>query len=442
MSGVALELVVIFLLLVANGVFALSEIAIISARKARLQQRAEQGDAGARAALDLAGEPGRFLSAVQIGITLVGIFTGAFGGATLTEKLSAQLKEVAFLAPYRDSLSLGIVVLGITYFSLVIGELAPKRLALTNPEGFAIRMARPMQVLSRITSPIVYLLDASTAFLMRLFGIQPHAESPVSEDEIRILIRQGTAAGVFDPAEQEIVERVFHVGDLRVESIMVPRVDMESLDLEDPPESNRRKLAEHGHSFYPVHRGNPDRILGVIKTRELMPLCMAGKPLDFETLAFKPLVVPESMRVLKLLELFKQRGQTVAVVIDEYGGTQGLVTSTDVLQAIAGEMPTEGEEEAFVRREDGSWLVDGSASLGELEEKFGSRALTDAIHGGTFVTLGGLVLSQLGRVPSPGDCFTLGGYRFEVVDLDGNRVDKILVTPLQRVEGGGSEDSP
>lgn len=431
MTEVMTQLLIILLLLIANGVFALSELSIISARKARLQQRAERGDAGALAALELARDPGPFLSTVQIGITLVGIFTGAFGGAMLSERLAASLEGIPFLAPYRATLSLVLVVLGITYLSLIIGELVPKRLALNNPEGHAVRMARPMQTLSRITSPIVRLLSASTDLVLRLFGVRPSSEPPVTEEEINVLIRQGTAAGIFEEAEGEIVERVFQVADQRVGSIMVPRRAVVALDVEDLPELNRRKLAESGYSTLPVFRGSLDHLIGIIRTKEIMRLGMGGDALDLEALAHPPLVVPETLKVLKLLERFKQTGQHTALVIDEYGGTQGMVTLGDVLEAIVGDMPEAGDkyEQPFIEREDGTWLVDGSVTVAEFADRFRVPMLERVSEDARFETLGGFVMSHLGRIPAPGDCFDWGEHRFEVMDMDGMRIDKVLVQP-------------
>lgn len=430
MAEVSREILVILILLLANGAFALSEIAIVSSRKARLQQQAERGDAGARAALDLADDPTRFLSTVQVGITLIGIFTGAFGGASLSEELSAALKNVPALAPYRATLSLILVVMGITYFSLIIGELVPKRLGLNHPERYAALMARPMRLLSRIASPVVRLLSASTDLLLRLMGVKPAEEAPVTEEEINVLIRQGTAAGVFEAAEGEIVERVFHVGDTRVSEIMTPRVDLIALDIQDSKEENFRKLLEHHFSFYPVYRGSPDDVIGIVRSKELMPVCMTGELPDLAALAHPPLVVPESLRVLKLLERFKQTGWHAALVIDEYGGTQGLVTSTDVLESLVGEILSDEEKEdaEFIQREDGSWLVDGAASVTEFTERIGGQPDLQSFEG-AYVTMGGFVMTHLGRVPASGDHFEHEGLRFEVMDMDGRRVDKVLVTP-------------
>ena len=435
MSSVATEFLIILLLLFANGVFALSEIAIVSARKARLQQRAEMGDARARAALELANSPSHFLSTVQIGITLVGIFTGAFGGATLTEKLSASLNDIPRLAPYSRALSLGIVVLGITYLSLIIGELVPKRIGLNNPEKIAALVAVPMRTLSVIASPLVRFLSFSTDLVVRLLGMRPSSEPPVTEEEIHVLIQQGAAAGVFEEAEQEMVEKVFRLGDRRASTLMTPRPEVVFLDVEDTQEEIRRKVIESGHSAFPLCRENMDTILGFVRARDLVSQCFIGQAVDLERLARPPLLVPENIRLLRLLEVFKQSHQHMAVLIDEYGGTQGLVTATDILEAIVGELPASEapEEQDFIRREDGSWLVDGMASMEDLMDRFDLREMPVELGEG-YDTLGGFIMTSLRRIPVTGDCVEWSGLRFEVMDMDDKRVDKVLIAPLRERE--------
>jgi putative hemolysin len=433
MSNPTLEVLFILLLISANGVFALAEIAVISARKARLHQRADQGDARAKAALELANSPGEFLSTVQIGITLVGILTGAFGGATLARSLGERLKPIPALAPYSDAIALVLVVLPITSLSLVIGELLPKRLALTNPERFASLLAPSMRLLSRIAAPAVVLLNASTGFFLRLFGMVSSQEPPVTEEEIKILIQQGTRAGVFHEAEQEMVEEVLRLGDLRASQLMQPRTGLVWLAVEDPPDGTWRKIVESGGSLFPVYEGTYDHVVGIVEARDLLGACLSGKPLDLRAAARSPLFVPETMRALQLLELFKQTGQTAALVLDEYGGTQGLVTPSDLLEAIVGALPAPGEpvEPQMLQREDGSWLVDGLTPIHDLKETLDLDALPDE-GGRSYDTVGGFVMRQLGRIPATGDHFVRDGFRFEVVDMDGHRVDKVLVAAEQR----------
>jgi putative hemolysin len=439
MPAMAVEVLIIFLLIVANGVFALSEIAIVSSRKARLEQRAAEGDARARAALDLANDPGPFLSTVQIGITLVGILTGAFGGATLSESLATVLAGVPALAPYSRTLALAIVVLAITFVSLVVGELLPKRLGLNDPERIAAIVARPMRVLTRLALPAERILSATTEGLLRLLGVRPSSDPPVTEEEIHVLVKQGTRAGVFEQVEQAMLGRVLRLGDRRVSALMVPRTEVAWLDLEDPPEENRRQIIEHRHSVYPVCRGDFDHVLGVVNSRDLLTRCLSGEPLDLEAALLTPHFVPEGTRVLKLLETFRQTGRHVALVVDEYGGTLGMVTATDLLEAIVGDLPSEADlsEPEAVRRDDGSWLIDGMMPVEELKELVGLRELPD---GGSenYETLGGLVMTRLARIPAAGDRFEWEELRFEVMDMDGHRVDKVLVSPLHTAEPSGN----
>lgn len=430
MPGATLETLVIFLLILANGVFALSEIAVVSARKARLEQQAADGDARARAALELANDPGPFLSTVQIGITLVGILTGAVGGATLARGMARLLEQVPPLAPYSKALGLGIVVVAITFFSVILGELVPKRLALSSPERIAALVAGPMRLLAVVTKPAVVTLNTLTDLLLRLLGVRPTTEPPVTEEELRLLVRQATRAGVFEPVEQAMLGRVLRLGDRRVSTLMVPRTEIVWLDVEDPPEATRRKLLEERHSLFPVCEGGFDHVLGVVHARDLLAACLAGEPLDLRAALKAPHFVPEGTRALKLLEMFRQTGRHVALVVDEYGGTLGMVTPTDILEAIVGELPSLEElaEPEAVRREDGSWLIDGLMPVEEFKELFALRTLPNG-EMDTYETLGGFIMTHLARIPTTGDHFSWGGLRFEVVDMDGHRVDKVLVTP-------------
>lgn len=430
MSSVTVEILVILLLLVANGVFAMSEIAVVSARKARLQQMANQGDTKARAALGLAESPNRFLSTVQIGITLVGIFAGAFGGATLSRSLSGYLNRFPFLSPYSHAIAFTVVVLGITYLSLVIGELVPKRLALNSPEKIAAAVAGPMQLLAAIASPVVHLLSTSTELVLKLFGVESSSSEPlVTEEEIKVLIQQGTEAGMFEVAEQDMVERVFRLGDQPVSALMTPRPDIVWLDLNDPMEENRRKMATISHNRFPVCQDELDNVLGVMQVNDVLAQSIAGKALNLAESLRQPLFVPETTQALKVLELFKQSGTHIALAVDEYGVIQGLVTLTDILEAIVGDLPSiESHESSAVQREDGSWLLDGMLSVEKFKELFGIKELPGEQQS-NYQTLGGFVITYLGRIPAAADHFEWGGFRFEVMDMDGNRVDKMLVMP-------------
>lgn len=431
---VTLEIVLILLLLVVNGILAMSEIALVSAKKVRLRQRAESGDKGARVALELAATPTRFLSTVQIGITLVGILAGAFGGATLAEQIGEWVARVPSLAAYGDAIGIAAVVLAITYLSLIIGELVPKQLGLNAPEAIASRLARPLKLLSRITAPAVHLLDLSTRLILRLLGARPSQEPPITEEEFRHLLDQGRRAGVFEPAEQEIVERVLRLGDMRVGELVTHRSQMVALDVDDPPEENWRTIAESGYTYFPVYEHGPDRVLGLVSVTDLWAMTVAGRPPDLRAALREPLFLPESLPALQALERFRSEGQQVALVLDEYGGTEGIVTLNDVLQALVGELPAAEEPDSMVvEREDGSCLLDGMLPVGELE---GLLRLSSAEAGDLedYQTLGGFVMGRIGRIPKAGERFDWREWRFEVVDMDGLRVDKVLLSPLRPVE--------
>ncbi|WP_413200887.1 hemolysin family protein [Nostoc piscinale] len=430
MSSITSEILIILVLIIANGIFSMSEMAVVSARKVRLQQLANQGDANARAALKLAESPNNFLSTVQVGISLIGILTGAFGGATIANRLAVYVKLIPLLAPYSEPVSFGIVVLIITYLSLIIGELVPKRLALNNPERIAAFVAIPMRALAAMASPAVHLLSASTELVLRILGITPSEEPQVTEEEIKILIEQGTEAGTFEEAEQDMVERVFRLGDRPVSSFMTPRPDIIWLDLEDTAEENRQKMTENGYSRYPVCQGGLDNVLGIIPVTDLLARSFRNEALDLTVGLRQPVFVPESTRGLKVLELFKQTITHMAIVVDEYGVIQGLVTLNDIMSEIVGDVPADLDEDEpqYVQREDGSWLLDGMLPVEKFFELFEMEEWDD--ERGSYQTLGGFVITHLGRIPSAADHFEWEGMRVEVMDMDGNRVDKVLVVPM------------
>ncbi|MEW6716394.1 MAG: hemolysin family protein [Chloroflexota bacterium] len=432
MRNPVLEILIIFLLLVTNGVFAMAEIAIVSARKARLQRLAEAGNTQARAALELATNPNQFLATVQIGITLVGILAGAFGGATIAEEIATKLNEIPFFAPYGETIGVGIVVIGITYFSLIIGELVPKRLALNNAERIASAVAAPMRALSTITAPVVRLLSVSTDIVIRLLGVKPSIEPSITPEEIKVLIKQGTVIGVFEASEQEMIESVLRLDERRVDAFMTPRTQIVWLDIEASPEDIRRKIANSQYSRFPVVKGSLDNVLGIVRAKDLLYQSLAGQPLNLSALLYPPLFVPERMSALRVLELFKQKRAQIALITDEYGGIQGMVTHNDILEDIAGYIPSVGEpaEPQATRREDGSWLLDGLLHIDELKEIFNIKKLPNEEHN-HFQTLGGFVMAQVRGLPKVGQSFEWGKLRFEVVDMDGHRVDKVLVTPSQ-----------
>ncbi len=433
MPSAVFEFGLILVLLVINGLFAMSEIAIVSARKVRLERLAADGNPGAQAALELAQNPDRFLSTVQVGITLVGIVAGAFGGATLSGGVREWLETIPAFRPYAGALAFGGVVALITYLSLVIGELVPKRIGLNDPEKTAAMMARPMRWLSRAAGPLVHLLAASTDLLVRLLRIRPASEPPVTEEEVQALISLGREAGVFQAEEEDLVSNVFRLADRRVSMLMTPRLQIEWLDLEESADAIREKLLAAEHSRFPVARESLDQLAGMVYVQDLMAQAVQGRPLDLEAVLRTPIVVPETMPAMRVLETFRQTRNHLALVVDEYGSIVGLVSLTDILESLVGELPAaESEEEAeIVRRPDGTWLIDGQLPIDELKALLGVRALPgEEAH--LFQTLGGFVTNQLGKIPAVAERFEWDGNSFEVMDMDGHRVDRVLVTPQQR----------
>ena len=431
MGSITFELIIILLLIVFNGILSMSELAVVSARKPRLQHMAESGNVGAAKALELAASPGQFLSTVQVGITLVGILTGAFGGATIARWVGAHLANVPVLDNYAEPISVAIVVIPITYLSLVIGELVPKQLALRNAEGLAAHMAGPMMTLARITSPLVRILNASTEFVLKLLHVQPASEPDITEEEVRLLLGQATAQGVFEPMEEEIVEQVFRLADRRVGALLIPRTEIVWLDINASPETIREQVIESGHSRFPVADGQLDKVLGVVLAKDLLAQSLAGEPLDLRAILRPAVFVPESTPALTVVERFKQTHSQLAIVIDEYGGVEGLVTSGDILSSLVGDIPEPDDEEmeGAVQREDGSWLIDGMYPIEEFQELFDIPELPESSEG-YYQTVGGFVMAYLGQVPQPGDHFNWGGLSVEVMDMDGRRVDKVMVTRL------------
>jgi magnesium and cobalt exporter, CNNM family len=425
---VTTEIVVIFLLLVANGIFAMSEIAVVTARRVRLQQRASEGDRRATAALQLKDHPTKFLSTVQVGITLIGILAGAYSGATLTDRLSAWLAGVPLVAAYREAIALAIIVGAITYFSLVIGELVPKAIALHNPEGIAGSVATRVAAAARVVTPLVTVLSASTNLVLRALRVHPKSDRGVTEEAIRALIKQATLTGDVAPVEQRIVEQVFRLGDRRVSAIMTPRHEIDWFDIHEGLEGVRAHLATLSHPRIVTCDGELDRVLGVVRSEDLLAAVLAGGPPDLRSLLEQPKFVPATMSVFQLVETFKASRTPLALVLDEFGAIEGLVTSTDVLEGLVGEMPTEPAEAPgpIVRRDERSWLVDGTTPIEDLRAAI-ELPDTPEDEEGTYQTLAGLVMTRLGRVPHEGDRFAWGPLTFEVVDMDGRRVDKVMI---------------
>jgi len=425
---ITIEVLIILLLVLFNGFLAASEMAIVSSRKVRLRQRAEAGDAGARAALALANDPSRFLSTVQIGITMIGILAGAFGGATLAQAVAGSFEGAGMSDQYSELFAVVVVVIGITYLALIIGELVPKRLALQYSERIAALIARPLRVLSAVASPAVWFVGISTDAILSLLRARGQAEEPVTEEEIQMIIRESTDAGVLEAAEHEMIRSVFRLGDRKVSSLMVPRPDVDWLDIDEPPAVVWQKIRESSHSRFPVCRGDVDTVLGIVSVKDIWAQQVEGGEPDLELALRVAFFVPEHLSVFKALELFRQHRTTLAVVIDEYGGTSGVLSLTDILEAIVGDLPSTEEpaERRVVFREDGSWLIDGSVLIDEVKELLQMKRLPDEDE---YQTVAGFVLHQLGRIPEAGDYADWGNFRFEVVDMDGHRIDKVLVAP-------------
>jgi len=452
-TGLLIEGLLILVLIVANGIFSGAEIAVVSSRKVRLEQLADRGDRRARAALRLAAAPNDFLSTVQIGITLIGILSGALGGATIARRLEPLLAAVPGIGRSAEGLSVALVVGVITYLSLVIGELLPKRVALNDPEAIACAVAAPMRTLSRLCTPLVHLLGGSTEALLRLLGVAPSAEPDLTEEEIKALIRQGAEAGVFEQAEHSMVQRVFRLGDRPIRAFMTPRTEITWLDAQASGEEQLETVIESNHSRLPVGAGSLDACQGVLRTSHFLVaerlarsrrMAEGGAPasglpaggpapalLALEPLLQPPLYVAETMRALAVIERFRESGSHIALVTDEFGGVAGLVTVTDLMEAIVGDLPTaeDGDDPSVVRREDGSWLIDGMLEIDSFRELVGSRRLSGE-SSGDFHTVGGFAMHRLGRIPRTGEHFEADGLRFEIVDMDGNRVDKLLVSAL------------
>ncbi len=427
--GIWLELAVVVGLIVLNGLFAMAEMAIVSSRRIRLQQMAENGSRGAARALALAENPSRFLSGVQVGITLIGILSGAFGGATLGVRLGEFLGELGWFGAYANEIAFGAVVVAITFVSIILGELVPKRTALSNPETFASILARPLEIVVLIARPMVWLLEKTTAVVLALLRVKTDRPGGVTEEEVKLAIAEGTESGVIDEVEEEMIHGVLALADRSVEAVLTPRTDVYWIDLDDEPEKIAREIADCPYSRIVVARGGDlGRPIGIVQKKDLLTDLLAGGPLRIEENLIQPLFVPETLPVLRLLEMFRNANVHIALVVDEYGDFTGVATLHDVLEGIAGDIDKEHEGEAkeIVRRADGSWLVDGRASIDELREELGIEETPEGYH-----TAAGLALEKLARIPVEGDSFVIGDWRVEVIDMDGKRIDKLIFIPLE-----------
>jgi putative hemolysin len=428
------EIFFVVILMFCNALLAMSELAVVSARRSRLQTLARRRNRGARIALQLLDDATGFLSTVQIGITLVAVLAGAFSAATLASRLAAWLDSWPAIEPYGEPAGLVIVVVAITYLQLVLGELVPKRIALNDPERIAAGVAPAMRRLASVSAPAVWLLRRSTDALLRMLGLAGGRETTVTEDEVRSLIAEGTRAGVFVPKEREMIEGVLRLSDRSVRAIMTPRSEVAWLEEQATPAEILEQLALRRVSRFPVCRGTIDNPLGVVHMKDLARAALSGAPLALAAVAVPPLVVLDGTPVLKLLDTFRRERIHLAIVVDEYGATQGVVTPADILEAVAGALPERGDmrEASFVRREDGSWLVDASAAIDEFEDRVGLSGLRRSQR---FDTVAGYALYRLGRLPTVGDTFSDRFGRYEIVDMDGRRIDRLIFTPRRDDDG-------
>jgi putative hemolysin len=427
------EILLITGLILLNGALSLAEMAIVSSKKLRLQSLAENGNSGAKTAIALAENPSSFLASIQIGITLVAILTGVFGGATIADEIGKMVATVSWLVPYSEGIGLGIVVVVVTFLSLVFGELVPKRVALGNAERVAAFMAPPIHLVSIVARPAVRVLTASTEATIKLLGIKASDDQAVTEEEVKGMIDQGTQSGAFAKAEGSMMKRVLSFGDRRVGELMTQRIQMVALDIDAPFQENIAKIMAAPHTYFPVYQDTTDHLIGVVSNKSILD-CMIRKQslvVEIRECLWEPLFVSERMATLNLLEKFKETRKHLALVVDEYGSTVGIITLTDLMEAIVGDLPAEQEDDGtgVTRREDGTLLIDGLFPIYELTELLNTEDPHDDVEG-DFQTLGGFVMHRLGKIPREGDQFTWEGYRFEVMDMDRHRVDKILVSPI------------
>lgn len=438
-----MEIALLFGLILLNGVFAMSEIALVTARKVRLQKLAEEGDSAAKAALQLGEDPNKFLSTIQIGITSIGVLNGIVGEATLAKPFGIWLQSLGAPDKVSQYLATGLVVVTITYFSIVLGELVPKRLGQITPEPLARLVARPMLLLAALTKPFVRLLSNSTQLVLRTFGVKDCGPQALTEEELHLMLEEGSDAGIIEQQEHQMVRNVFRLDDRQIASFMVPRSEVVYFDAEEDLETNLKRFEASQHSRYPVLRGGWNTILGVANARQMLAQTLRGASLDLVDNLQPPVYVPESLTGMELLEKFKSSGVQLAFIVDEYGEVQGIVTLQDVMEAITGEFKTHRAEDAWaVQREDGSWLLDGLIPIPELKDRLKIEEVPEEERG-RYNTLSGMLMLLLGNIPQTGERCAWGNWEFEVVDLDGLRIDKILATrkpvPVEGEADSGEE---
>lgn len=431
------EIIIILFLLVLNAFFAMSELAVVSASRPLLRQKAKQGDRRAATALNLAENPGNFLSTVQVGITLVGILAGLYGGASITEKLAPVLDSYSFIAPYGHVLAGAAVVALITYLSVILGELIPKQFALRHAESIAMFVATPMSILSKIAAPVVYLFDVSAKILLRLLGLSASDGEEVTEAEVQAVLAEGAESGVFEKSEHEMLRRIMSLADRSVKSIMTHRTEMVAIDVNDSYEEVVTTIQAAGHSRYPVIDGDSDNVIGAVRAKNILGATLNPKSFRLKDYVEDLPSVPEMTTCLKAFEFFKSSNIHMAVIVDEYGSTEGIVTSADLLEAIVGILPSnydDVEDIAIRERADGTWLIDGRTPIHEMQLTFGFDQLSTDDG---YETIAGFVVQNLRKSPEEGDRFEAYGYQFEVIDMDGRRIDKILMSRAGTQQGDG-----
>jgi putative hemolysin len=434
-----MEIILLIALVVLNGLFAMSEIALVTARRARLAKLAEDGDGSAAVAMKLGEDPTRFLSTIQIGITSIGILNGIVGEAALAGPLALWLQTFGAEQQVSEIGATVLVVVVITYVSIVIGELVPKRIGQINPEGIARLVARPMNMLSAASRPFVHLLSSSTGIILRLLGQNDTKGPSVTEEEIHAMLVEGSAAGVIEKDEHEMVRNVFRLDDRQISSLMVPRSDIIWLDVARPIDENLLLMAESDHSRFPVCRGGLDDILGIVGAKQIFNQTLRGLPADLTQKLQAPVYVPESLTGMELLSQFRTSGTQMVFVIDEYGEVQGIITLQDLIESVTGEFKPKNKDDSWaVQREDGSWLLDGLIPLLELKDRLGMRSVPEEDKG-RYHTLSGMLMLLLGRLPATGDSAAWEGWHFEVVDLDGKRIDKVLATQIPEAGDAAAE---
>ncbi|WP_273476210.1 hemolysin family protein [Methanobrevibacter woesei] len=426
-----ISIVIIVVLIVVNGIFSMSELAVVSSRKGKLQKMYNDGKKHAKTAIDLMENPNQFLSTIQIGITLIGILTGAFGGATLSDPLNAIISPYI---PYSEIVSTIVVVIITTYLSLVVGELVPKRVALNNPENIAVKVAKWMKLLSKASGPFVVILSKSTNGLLRLMGISHEENNAITEEEIELMIEEGRVEGTIEKEEEDIIKRVFKLDDQKVDMIMTPRNEIVWIDLEDTPEENQNKIIESKRSIFPVASGELDDFIGVVQAKDILSVLFKKEDLEIEDIIKDPLVVPENLEALELVKQFKENKEYVhmSLVVDEFGSLTGLITLNDLLEGIVGDIPgiDETDDPIAIKRNDDSWLIDGRYQIDRFKELFDFDGEFPDEKEDNFTTIAGFILSYCGKIPTDGETFKWDRFCFEIMDMDGHQIDKILVTDL------------